>query len=331
MAITALSGPIVSFGQAQQTSTSNGVTGQVQDYNGQRGPSLFDLSFGLLDPRAAYCYEPGADVTTDVYGFYRAQGLVDFAPSSASSNAFCVSSATQPVANTAITLTPSSAKGTYRTTIVAPEDGQTYCVIAIDSTAATLQFGQDGTVAIWNPAAGTGRCISFSGSSYDGGTWSIAGRDMYGYKITESVAASSSGATTTSKKAFKYISSIVAATTIASTGVNIGLSDTYGMPFYVSEWGPNNLTIAWSTGSGSGSILGITATPSSATLTFGSTVATQTSTTPDVFGTWLSTGNFVSNGTNVLQIAVVPTANQLANISNTSVSALFGAVQYSSV
>ena len=40
-----------------------------------------------------------------------------------------------------------------------------------------LQFGQDGTVAIWNPAAGTGRCISFSGSSYDGGTWSIAAKD----------------------------------------------------------------------------------------------------------------------------------------------------------
>lgn len=325
MTITAPSGPLVAFGITQ--SSTGAPLGQVQDYNSQRGPSLFDLGHGMLDPRAFYTYQPGADVSYDVMGFYREQGTVDFTPSSASSNAFAVSSASTPTSGGTITLTPSSAKGTYLTTIVAPETGIAVTVIAIDSTAAGLPFGQDGTINLWNPGAGTGRCISITtSSSGDAGTYSIAGRDMYGYKMTETIATSS--VTFTTQKAFKYISAITASTTVTSTGVSIGLSDTYGFPLYVSYVTPGYPSLAMSSGLGSGRVA-VAVVASTTNILFGSTVATQTSTTPDVRGTWAS--SLASNGSNRMYINVVPPALALQGITNTSVATLFGGTQFSSV
>lgn len=330
MAITAITGPYVSAGITGISTNGLTIT-QQQDYNPQRGPSLFDLGAGMADPRGAYMYQPGDQPTRDVFGFVRGQGVVDFAPSSASSNAFAISSNTAPVAATAFTLTPSSAKGTYSTTIIAPENGQSVSVIAIDSTAAFVNFGQDGAITYWNPAAGTGRCISLTGSSFDGGTITIAGRDMYGYKMTESITASTSGNTVTSQKAFKYLAAtgaIVMSTTVASTGYSIGLSDTFGMPLRVDYSGPANLSIAMSTGPASGRITAAVV-PTSGTFVFASTATTQTSTMPDVRGTWAS--SIASNGTNRLQIVVTPPVSQLSGVTALDMSGLFGATQFSSV
>jgi len=70
--------------------------------------------------------------------------------------------------------------------------------------------------------------------------WSIAGRDAYGFKITEAITGSSSGlvaqVTLTSKKAYKYISQIIPVNstgTVGSTRVTVGTADTYGFPFLV--------------------------------------------------------------------------------------------------
>lgn len=318
MAITARSGPSISFGQ---TYTSSGAVGQ---YNEERGPDLSDLGFGMLDPRPAYAYQPGAAVGTDVLGFAYGRAAVDFQPSSASSNAFAISSNTAPSAGAAVTLTPSSAKGTYLTTINPPEGGAAVSVIAIDSTAAFLSFGSAGTVNYWNPAAGTGRCISITtSSSGDAGSWTIAGRDMYGFKMTETVATSS--VTFTTQKAFKYISSITAASVIASTGVSIGLSDTYGFPMKVAYCGGyvdvRLLATAFSSA--------VPVALSSANVVLASTVATQTTSTPDVRGTYAS--STATNGTVRLQMFVAPTPQALQSVTSTDVSPLFGATQFSSV
>lgn len=50
MSISALSGPVVSFGQ-----------GPFPDYNPEAGPSLFFAGQAIMDPRAPYNYDPGQD------------------------------------------------------------------------------------------------------------------------------------------------------------------------------------------------------------------------------------------------------------------------------
>jgi len=328
MTISAWTGPVVSFGTV--LNSTNGLTGTSADNNPQNGPSMFANGGALLDPRAAYQYFPGAGISTPVYGFMYGDATVDYAPSSASSNAFAVSSATQPGASSAITLTPSAAKGTFLTTIVAPENGQTVSVIAIDSTAAFLSFGSDANVRVWNPTAGTGRCISITtSSSGDQGSWTIAGRDMYGYKMTEVIATSS--VTFTTQKAFKYLNAngaITASSVVTSTGVSVGLSDTYGMPFRVNHAGVVNLLLAMSSGAGGGLLL-TTVAPTSGNLVFGSTALTATATTADPRGTWAS--SLASGSSNRMQIQVTPTAAALASMTSSNMQPLFGYPQFSSV
>lgn len=328
MTITAYQGPLVAYGITLTSSASNGLTGGDAEHNPQRGPSYFDLWGGLLDPRVAYNYDPSQGISTPMYGFIHGRAIVDFVPSSASSNAFTISSNTAPSAGAAVTLTPSSAKGTYLTTIVAPENGQTVSVIAIDSTASTLNFGSDANVYAWNPAAGTGRCISITtSSSGDVGSWTIAGRDMYGYKMTETIATSSVAFVT--QKAFKYLNAtgaITASSVIASTGVSIGLSDTFGFPMKASYLGYNLTVQVLPTAYSS---ITTAAVLSSALVILASTVATQTSTTPDVRGTYAS--STATNGTVRIQIVATPTPQALASVTSTDVSPLFGGVQYSSI
>lgn len=339
MTITAYSGPIVGFGSVSANSTS-GVTGQNQEYNPQRGPSLYDLGTGMMDPRSAYQYMPGAPVTWSVMGFVHGYGIVDFAPAQANSSAFLISSnvTSTAFAATAFTLL-SSQTGVTATTIIAPETGAaTGTILCLGSTTVSLTFGStDGdTICYWNPAAGAGRCISITtSSSGDRGGYTLAGRDIYGYKVTETLhstdatraSTNSSGLTITSLKAYKYVSSIVGASTITSTGVGAGFTDRFGMPLYIGYAGPSNLRLGVSSGAASGDICA-TVIPTSATLTFGAT-ATATSSTGDVRGVF--TSSLASGSSARFQFVVLPTANNLNSVTNSDVSPLFGVTQYSSV
>lgn len=318
MGVTAISGPQFVFGITQTS------TGAVQEYNEERGPSLYDLGHGTMDPRYYFNYDPGNAVGAKVYGFYSDVAMVDFVPTTLQTSAIAVSSATTITANTALALSAgSSALGTYTTTIVAPETGLTTgSLIAIDSTAAYLAYGQSGTAVVWNPAAGTGRQITLTpagNSSLDGGSWSIAGRDMYGLKMTETIAASSQAMT--SRKAFKYVSSVVATTTVGSTGVGVGFNDTFGLPLLAKNTGQTlqirlTPTASLQYGNSSGGI------------TTGST-ATQTATSSDPRGTYASTT--ASNGTLRMQIIQTITPAMAAGVSATDVSLMFGATHFSSV
>jgi len=325
MTVTALSGPIVQFGITLSSTSGDGITGQDFEHNEQRAPQITDLGDSFLDPRSAYAYEPGGGVTNLTFGFFNNQGIVDFKPTTASTNAL-VSTTASSGTSTFTLAAASTANGTYSTTIIAPETGKaTGTLIALDSTAAYLAFGTAGSICMWNPGAGTGRNIIIRPSSNgDAGTFSVAGRDMYGYKMTETLAAGST--TITGKKAFKYISSITNCTTPVSTGVIVGFGDVFGFPLAVPYAGLNLAVYASSTAFGTAAA----AVQSSATIVLASTVATQTSTTPDVRGTWAS--SLASNTGNVrIQIVVTPAASAMAAISSTNVSPLFGATQFSSV
>lgn len=321
MALTGFAGPIIQFGLTQTSS------GGVTHYNEDRGPGLFDLGISMEDPRYQFAYQPGMWIGTSsyprVFGLYNNRAEVDFVPTTLQTSGFAVSSASGPLtAGAAVTLTPSTALGTFNTTIIAPESGNSATTIAIDSTAAFVTFGSAGTVGMWNPAAGTGRQITLTpagNSSNDGGTWSLAGRDMYGFKITESITVSSQ--VMTSKKAYKYLTSVLAATTLGSTGVGIGFNDTFGLPLLAKNTGMDTQIRLIPTAS-------LQYTNSSGAITTGST-ATQTATSSDTRGTYASTT--ASNGTLRLQIIQNVTANMVAGITASDVSLMFGAAQFSSV
>lgn len=327
MSITAFSGPVVAFGITPTSTGGTGILGNDLEHNSQRAPSVADLGNMLMDPRVAYAYNPGAGPTGKVFGLYGNVGSVDYVPTAIanSASAFVVLATVSTGVSTWTLAAASSANGTYSTTIIAPETGQaTGTLIAIDSTAASVTFGSDGSIAAWNPGAGTGRCISINKSSnLDSGFFTIAGRDMYGFKMTEQITSSSSK-NVFGVKAFKYISSITNCTTPTSTSVSIGFNDTYGLPLYVPYCGQNTdirlLASAFSSA--------VPVALSSANTAVAST-ATQTSTTPDVRGTYAS--STASNGTGRLQITITPSASGIAAITSTNVAPLFGQAQFSSV
>src|SRR5882724_1362198 len=325
MTITALSGPIVSFGTTPTSSAGTGLLGADLEHNEQRGPSYSDLGDAMLDPRVAYAYQPGAGVTAKSLGFFNNTGTVDFVPASINSSAFVINTASSGV-STFTLAAASSAGGTFSTTIIAPETGiATGTLICIDSTATVLSFGSTGTLGVWNPAAGACRNITIKPSSnLDGGSYSIAGRDIYGYKMTETIAGGSTSLA--GKKAFKYVSSVTNTTTPTSTGILVGFGDIFGFPLAVPYIGLN--ATVFLTSSPFGSSAAVVAL-SSVVINLASTVAVQTSTTADVRGTYAS--SVASNAVSRLQMVVTPPAATIASITSTNVAPLFGATQFSSV
>ena len=331
MSITAYSGPVLQYGTVLTSSAGTGLLGNDLEHNDQRGPMVSDLADAMMDPRVAYSYQPGSGVTVQTRGFFNNTAVVDYVPLTANGSAFVTSSQTSSGVTT-FTIPSTTPTGLVTTTIIAPETGKvTGTLLAIDSTAAVLTFGSAGTIALWNPGAGTGRNIVITtSSSGDLGTWSIAGRDMYGYKMTETIALSqgttnSSGYTIQGQKAFKYISSITNTSTPTSTGISIGFGDAYGFPLYTPYGGANAVIYLSATSSRNGQ----QATGSSAFLVAFASTGTATSTTADVRGTYGS--STASNGTIRLQMVVTPAASAAAAITSTNIAPFFGANQFSSV
>jgi hypothetical protein len=256
-------------------------------------------------------------------------------PYTASTNAITATTSVW-TQGSALTLSPVSSNGGFLTTIVAPETGLATSVIAIDSTAQYLAYGQAGTVVAWNPAAGAGRCISVTNTSNaNTEQYIVNGRDMYGIKMSETILASTtSSGTGVGKKAFKYITSIIASTaaTISSTGVQVGFVDKFGFPLRTSYFG---LTIAIVS---SAPMVPTLAVLSSANATLASTVATATSTTPDARGTFnptlatAGTSASIAAGTAVrITIMQNITAGMAAGVSASDSSAMFGITQFSAI
>lgn len=332
MGITAISGPHISYGLSQASS------GLVTEYNEERAPDVSDLGYATLDPRPNFNYRPGSPVGTQIKGLYGGHGLVDYYPFTANASAISPSTGNAPVIGTALTLTPLASFGAIQTTIIAPETGLSVSVIAIDSTAAVLTFGSGGTVATWNPAAGSGRVISVTTSSSvdvgSGVTYTVAGRDMYGFKMTETISASTQSSVGIGKKAFKYISGVSPSTNaaITSTGVKIGFVDTFGFPLNTGYFGLTSVVI--STAPTVPNLTPLT----SVNATVASTVATATSTTPDARGTYTSsiatagTTTSIPAGTAVrITISQNITATMASAITASDQTAMFGIAQYSSV
>lgn len=318
MGVTAYTGPILSFGSAAALSSE-----YAADYNPSAGPSLFYQGTALYDPRLYYSYQPGQASSEPVYGWLGTDRIlvIDQVVTTAGENTIAQtqSSTTAGAARTLTLTATDTANATVGVSIVAPETGTTVTgLVAIDGAADTVTFGSDATVNLWDPTTMVARCVRIEGSSDDsGGVFTISGRDVYGYLMNEVVTGSISttaGSTfVVTRKAFKYIASITCSGVINSTGVTVGVADIIGLPLAAPTGA--HLMVQISSGTQFSTITASTG------FTAASTVATQTSTTPDVRGTFSSTT--ASDGTRRFTVYVSP---QPAAMSSTG---LFGAAQYS--
>ncbi len=342
MGISAISGPHLVYGQ---TKTSSSVTGNPTEYNEERAPSLYDLGYAIMDPRGAYDYNPGSAVGTPIRGWYLGRGIVDAMPTTLDTSCIAPSQSSTAAGATAISLTlNTTATGniTPGVTMSNPPD-QTAAVTGltvIDSTGALqgLTFGSGGTVKLWDPQQSIARAVRITvtltlstQSTFDKDTiYTVTGRDLYGYKMTETITGtsgnSSQAKTYTGQKAFKYISGVTvtpsAAAYTGSTGIAVGVADIFGMPLRADApaycralAGPSTAQVTLS---------------ASTYFTLASTT-TQTSTTTDVRGTWLSSVASSTSGAVKLFFEVIPSAQNVQSIGNTDVSGLVGLNQYSSI
>lgn len=308
MSTTAFTGPIVVCKDNPLVGMASPPVGQPANTNPDEGPSMFNMAIALLDPRPQYTYEAGqgqnplgfdsagnAILTAPTLGWLSATFQVaDYAPGTAATFSLApIGSAI--TASTAITLTATAQNGvTPNTTMTNAVSGATVTGLwRIDGNPAAYTFGT-GTYGVWDPTnPPIGRCIniaSATGNVLTATTFTITGYDAYGYPITQIIAGPGSGATVTTGKAFKWIASITANATTATNTFSIGVSDTYGLPFYASSIG--YVRAFWENKTADGTTA-TTFTAGSAAITAGA---------PDVRGTIGLAGVTISNGARKLQM-----------------------------
>ena len=287
MSITAWTGPLVAFGKA----SSN-------DSNPEQAPSIFDEGVALADPRAPFSYQPGSAVGTKVCGWLNQSMVINAAPSALSATNIATSQV--PVAGTALTLTAGTGV-TGSSSVVNYNTGATVTgLYALDGAAGRVSFGSAGTIQLWNPTSLLARNVRITtGADETGATFTIAGYDIYGVPMTETLTGVNNSVVS-GAKAFKYIASITPAGTLSGTAITVGTGDVFGLPLradYVHE-----VTIYWN------STLITAATGFTAAVT-----TTATATTGDVRGTYAVQS--ASDATKRLAIIIRPS---VANISSTT-------------
>ena len=321
MGITAYTGPVVSFGQA---GISSATGTPAAEYNPQAAPSLFYQGVAILDQRPFFSYKPGQPVENNVYGWFGADRImvIDKEISAAGENTVAQTQSSTTATSRTLTLTASNtANATVGVSIQRADTGATVTgLVAIEGATSTITFGSDATVNLWDPSTTVARCLRFEGSSDDSaGVYTISGYDVYGYPMTEvitgSVSTTAGSTFVLTRKAWKYISTIVASGTHNSTGVTIGVSDVIGFPIALQD--PTKFMLAISSAAGSFAITAVT----TGAITAASTVATQTSTTPDVRGTYASTTATSSQGRR-MAFYITPSVAALGS------TGFYGAQQY---
>jgi hypothetical protein len=325
MAITTVAGPQITYGI---TLTSSGAD---FEHNPDRGPSFSDLGEGLLDPRPPFMFAPGQASSKPFFGWPGLFGgpVVDQAPSAVSSNNIV---ATQvPVGGTALTLNALTSQGFGAATTINAYEGGTVSIRAIDGAMTGLSFGVSGGANLWNPTTAVARTLQITGSALgtSAESWSVAGRDLYGQKMTELIQGAS--ITAFGKKAWKYISAITPSTVngaIGSTLVIVGTNDVYGFPLRIDH--PAYVT-AWAGPASSATLI----TASSASIHTFAVTSAATNNTGDVRGTLgSSTVGSVSNSSNwKIVMFISPSAQNLQAVSlgSSYPSGIVGLQQFSSV
>ena len=279
---------------------------------------------GLLDPRPAYTFYPGAAegpigfssagvalAAAPALGWLNARFQVaDYAPGTASTTSLDASSA---ITTTSFTLTATSAGNiTTGSSCVNPQTGATVTGLwLIDSAPTYVTFGESGALAIWDPAyPAIGRAVSVSNtatSSLATYSFTINGYDAYGNPISQTITGLTTSSTIYTSKTYKWVSSVTATPATTST-VSIGVADIYGLPMYAGAVAYTDLY--WNN---------TARTSFTATATFSAGTTLTTAGAGDVRGTINLTGNTASNGTVRMQLWQSVNPNNIS-----TVTGLFG-------
>lgn len=306
MTITALTGPYI-----QKNGNPLGSAGTLSaNQNPDAGPSLFNHTYGLLDPRYMFTYG-GTLGESKCYGFLNGgMGLqcINAVPSALAANNIAASQS----GSATITLVSSSGAGiTVGTSITRADTGATVTgLLAIDSAASAVAFGQSGNVNIWDPSTMVSRAVRIvSGGDDSAKTFTVVGYDVYGFPMSEAITGANVG-TATGAKAFKYIASVTCSSTPAGT-VTVGTTDVIGLPIRADVVGQCLISQA--------STLITASTGFTAAVT-----TTATTTTGDVRGTY--TLQTASDGTRRTVITIMPTPTLIGPTTGL-ITGLFGVKQ----
>lgn len=302
MGLSAQYGPLWIFGG--RTTLGAGAIG-----NPDAGPSAFFGGTGIVDPRVGYNVGPLGGVM-----WYGGNDViaVDQVPSAISTTA--IAAAQVPVAGTPMTLVSATGAGitVLATALYVYGSGNTVPVgaLAIDGAPGIVNLGtvlpSTGVARgkAYDPSKSIARAVALHSVGADtGATFTVAGYDLYGYPMTETITGAGTGLTVTGKKAFKFVTSITPAGTLSGSNVSAGQSDVYGLPILANTFGAYT-QFYWASA-------GITAVTG---FVAADTTSPATSTTGDPRGTYLIQGT-ASDGTRRLQMVITPAvANSLTSV-----------------
>lgn len=296
MAISAFTGPLIAFTKARNASTGLGV---AADNNPMGGPSSFQDNYGMGDNRAQFAYVPGQN-DTHPYLMWLNFGVITLDITPATLNTAALAALQTVTSGTPMTLISSAGNGIIvgASTTNFLTGAKVSGLLAVGQASGMVGFGQlsPQSTNVWDPTSLTARVLSITAAaSATGGTFTIAGYDIYGYPMHEQITAAASS-TVDGKKAWKYIASVTPGFTDSSHDYSVGTTDLYGFPIYnggTAGTGPGQYALIWYPAP--------TLLTSTGTLVAGLSLAsTSTYTTADVRGTF--TLPSASNGTNRLTI-----------------------------
>ena len=301
MTISAVSGPMIAYGQSPYAAS---------EYNPELGPSMFYAGAGILDPRAPFTYKAGQDFGQPVCGFFGFTEIItlNVVPAAAATGA--IAAAQNVTSGTAMTLPSTTANGvTVASSVTNFNTGLNVTgLLAIGGPTGRVKFGSSGTIQLWDSTTMLSRVLSITGvASGTGGAFKIAGYDVYGVPMTETITVGAGVNTVSGLKAWKYVASVTPQFTDAHT-YSVNTTDVIGFPLASYYFG--DLFINYPS-------LGITASTGYLPAV---TTSPATSTTGDVRGTYALQS--ASNGTNRIIITQTPL---IANIG--SITGLFGVTQ----
>ena len=276
-------------------------------------PSLDFLGNGIQDHRMAYNSRGSSAVQPGIIGWYGTDPITaNYVPSAiATAN---IAALAHVVSGTPMTLVSSTGSGITVLTTAAPAVfplvGLSQATgVVIDGLPTLAVFGSNGNfqTGYYNRSTCVGRAVSISGvSGGAGGTFTVAGLDIYGYPMTQLVTVAAGANTVNTLKAFKVVTSVTPNFTNAQN-YSVGTADIFGFGILATYFG--DVSINWN----SAVITAITG------FVTADTTSPATTATGDVRGTYATQS--ASDGTKRLIIRVSPTLGSLVTNPTTG---LFG-------
>jgi hypothetical protein len=280
-------------------------------------PSLDFLASGLQDHRLAYNSRGSSTTQPGIIGWYGAAKPVvaSYVPSAiATAN---IAALAHVVSGTAMTLVSASGAGITVLSASAPAfflpTGLSQASgVVIDGLPSVHAFGSGGNfqTGFYNRGTYVGRGVSISGvGSGAGGTFTVAGLDIYGYPLTQLVTVAPGANTVNTLKTFKAVLSVTPNFTDAHN-YSVGTADIYGFGILATYYG--DVDINWNSAlitANTGFVTADVTTPA-------------TNATGDVRGTYAVQS--ASDGTKRLIMAVAPT---IGSIQTNPTTGLFGQPQ----